>query len=702
MSSLSVLLQESDADTQSSFFDTLLSPFYKAATFFGITLKGASAEVNNTDKNASTMDAMIEQSEIPAAVIETAASKKRVYLSDDSSRAPPINTSGPSPSPSTSNPEVPIQVIIQNKKQLLNLSSAYAARISGSEPEATVARVTEINGHVPFNMNGFLDSFTKKNPWYPELDMRPPQGHLLSSEPTTGRWSPDRNDVSRTSSWPPSPDGGAPRGDPLRSEAATVTEIRPQRANGIAFPSNSPVVDRPVPANNIPYMSGFQSGFTDRPAIYDSRANTQPNYTYDNVPSGSRSIPYSPERKPGRLPPFPVLTSNDLPSNVNVPGMNVLPLVDKAAKPLADSLRRQPFPLYTKDSVSSETVPQYRPGFPLYPSSTNIASSPVYYPLKSNPYRGNSQPPSSVQFPNNYRSPQIGNMPPAPARYQPATATDHQLPFRPRFPDQFRPSIGAQQPAIHRLPSSPFDYQMPPPPPPSTAWSPPVPSKYRPSPPIYRPPMGQPAMAIPPYRKIITAYPNIIQCRPPFPTYQGAGGQLPGYLTALFDRDLPPIAYNPSNYQQAPPNAAARAPPPPRPAYITPSNRPNYAPVLVQGHLITQQPSRIQQPLITSNHLGGHYITAESSNSPPIEYNAPVSTVISGQVAPSIHTAPPKNSTTGDSNSTSIAAPTPQPLLTKIPASMLMSNATTAQTLSTNETIGNDTIETSKKNSTLK
>lgn len=299
-------------------------------SFFGIPIKGASAEANNTEPPLD------KGNEIPAEVIEVPQQKRRVYLSDTYLNATEAPTS------ITKAPEIPVQVVINNKKSLLNMTTTHAIP-TPIDDISTVARVTEISGKQPFDLNIFLNSFTEKNPWYPELYQPARKGIILDSDTKIN----------------------PPTFQPTQIGAAGVMASRQD------LPEN--VVDKPSIVGHYlskPVHDSFVEIPTSGGDVVQASSSIPPQIgvPLNNFPS---SEGYYKKEYLSYLPPFPTLSNNQRP-RPDIPGLKVIPLMDNPSSSIPNN--RDSFPLYSRASVTSNTVVEYRPAFPQY------RPEPVAYP----------------------------------------------------------------------------------------------------------------------------------------------------------------------------------------------------------------------------------------------------------------------------------------------------------------------------------
>lgn len=366
-----------------------------------------------------------------------------------------------------------------------------------------------------------------------------------------------------------------PQGRLLSSEAVTQTNLQKEQPKVVLF-------EQPMFAND-----GYRRMTSD----------------------GRTGMP--PERSLSALPPFPVMTSNNL-SSQNVPGLNVVPLNDRALRPPVDTERRDAFPLYSRNSVRTETVAQYRPAFPLY-----YPQSPWYPSVNRNPAQVVYRPYSpSVSYPR------------LPNQNQPSTTT-----------------VVAAQPLDSRIPAAPLLPQYRP----ADASTPMISTtSYRPT-----------AISMP-YRPIVPANTNTIQNRPQFPAYSEVNRSpyrtpLCGYAAALFDPNLPPIAYQiPLSMPSAP--VITRVPAASLPHVYIGSVAPNQFTV----PQVNQQPATNTMSISTRNrpvNNGGHYITVQAVTQHRVPNNTTESTVYSGEVPASVEakasTTSPSDANGRDTKSTS-------------------------------------------------
>lgn len=327
--------QETDANPNPSFLDTLLSPIYKILSFLGISMKGASAEANNNDKGfISSFD-----EETPAKVVEIESPRKRIFLGADGgvSSTTPLSVI-PLTHPGAKSPEKPIEVIIQNKRKYLNLTTTYETSTHESDP--TIARVTEIPGKPPFNLKAFLEGFTSPHPWYPELFTPPPRGHILVPG---AEYKP-----------PPSVSGG-------------------MSEQGYYIPEQ--VVERPFPVlGTYTKESSPNDRSKDSTVVYNRYDQSRHNMEEQHTEASSNNVL-------AILPPFPTMQSLVDPqqSDFRIPSLQVIPLRETAPKPPRDSARRDSFPLYTIGDVGSKMVIEYRPAFPFFRPSP--IASPIVSPI---------------------------------------------------------------------------------------------------------------------------------------------------------------------------------------------------------------------------------------------------------------------------------------------------------------------------------
>lgn len=375
-------------------------------------MKGASAEVNNTNDG---LIIGVNDVEVPAEVIEVPMHKKRIYITGKI----PGDEMGADPASHNINEqtEVPIEYVINNNKQLLNITPTYATPATTGW-NVVEARVSEIPDK-SFELKKFLNGFTEPSPWYPELYERPPQGHILSSEQILPQDPPTII------------------GQPIDKPAIGDQNLSTNISNGELPTTGANIANVPSPAARID--------------IFDQ---SNAHGSIDNMAASTNSLSYLLDENKlfNKLPPFPSYGNTygqQMHAQTHTPGLNVMPVYNNINRPPVDMMNRNPFPNYTKYPVTSETVAPYRPGFPFYRPSTIIYNRPTANlpPTTNslpmfNPSRAiNALPPYGNE--PLYTRPPSSPYRPYPLSYRPSSPKS---PYRP-LPSSYRPSLPLYYPS---------------------------------------------------------------------------------------------------------------------------------------------------------------------------------------------------------------------------------------------------------------